>query len=104
MERKSAQYIGIRGLMLVLLSGSVVVTLATCVVVAHRVLRDALIHLALESHKAYAYKVASGIGSPCSHATINALIARPARLVLNDDPPAVCFHRWAQGHWQDHAA
>lgn len=61
MERKSAQLIGIRGLMLVLLSASVLVTLATCLVVAHGVLRDALIHSALESHKAYAYKVASGI-------------------------------------------
>ncbi|WP_296233366.1 hypothetical protein [Pseudomonas sp. UBA4617] len=50
MELKSAQLIGIRGLMLVLLSASVLVTLATCLVVAHGVLRDALIHSALESH------------------------------------------------------
>ena len=61
MERTSARYIGIRGLMLSLLSASVVVTLATCLVVAYGVLRDSLIHSALESHKAYAYKVASGI-------------------------------------------
>lgn len=60
-SRTSARYIGIRGLMLCLLSTSVLVTLATCLVVAYGVMRDSLIHSALESHKAYAYKVASGI-------------------------------------------
>ncbi|MNM36080.1 Response regulator PleD [compost metagenome] len=61
MVRINARYIGIRGLMLSLLSASVLVTLVTCLVVAYGVLRDALIHSALESHRAYAYKVASGI-------------------------------------------
>ncbi|MFJ4387422.1 diguanylate cyclase [Pseudomonas sp. NPDC089408] len=61
MLRINARYIGIRGLMLSLLSASVLVTLATCLVVAHGVVRDALIHSALESHRAYAYKVASGV-------------------------------------------
>lgn len=60
-SRTSARYIGIRGLMLWLLSTSVLVTLATCLFVAYGVMRDSLIHSALESHKAYAYKVASGI-------------------------------------------
>ena len=47
--------------MLALLSISVLATLATSLVVARHVQREALIHTALEANKAYAYKVASSI-------------------------------------------
>ncbi|AFO51235.1 hypothetical protein T1E_5414 [Pseudomonas putida DOT-T1E] len=37
-------------------------------------------------------------------ATINGLIPGLSQLVLQDEPPAVYFLRWAQGDRQDHAA
>jgi hypothetical protein len=53
----------LRALILFFVLLSVLATLCNSLIVAYRVQRDALIHLTLESNRAYAAKVASSIGA-----------------------------------------
>ncbi|MDR0207591.1 MAG: sensor domain-containing diguanylate cyclase [Pseudomonas putida] len=61
MARSVSTFIGLRGLILILVLLAVLATLCNGLFVAYGVQRDALVHSALEANRAYAFKVASSI-------------------------------------------